>query len=166
MPYLSRSKRATQQYAAALARDITGSYEVKLRKSEGAAVVALEGELGAGKTAFAQGFAAALGVKERVLSPTFIMMNIYDLPRPRNRKAGARPRYRHFVHIDCYRIGSPDELLHLGLAAILKDPDAIVLIEWADRIKKLLPPETVWMRFVHGGKSNERVIEASRSKFI
>jgi len=168
MVFLSHSKQATQKYAAGLARVMRGSYEVKLRKTP--KIIALEGDLGAGKTTFVQGFTRALGIKERVASPTFILMNIYELPRlvghPKMSLRGAQATkqsrsvcFKHLVHIDCYRIESPDELLHLALDKILKDPEAIVLIEWADRIRALLPEETIWIQFRHGKAVNERIIE-------
>ena len=121
----------------------------------GAMVIALEGDLGAGKTTFAQGFARALGVKENVLSPTFVLLKIYELRQEtRNKRQG----FKYFIHIDCYRIQNPKDLIHLGLKDILKDRDAIVLIEWADRIKKILPRDTIRIRFVHGAEDNKRHI--------
>ncbi len=82
-------------------------------------------------------------------------MKIYDLKREaRSKKQG----FKYLVHIDCYRIKSPNDLLHLGMKDILKDRDAIVLIEWADRIKKLLSRDAVWLQFKHGKEHHERRI--------
>ena len=67
----------------------------------------------------------------------------------------------HFVHIDAYRLDSLAEARRLGLKDILKDRDAIVVIEWADRIRKLIPRGAIWLRFTHGKRSLERVIKGS-----
>lgn len=141
---VSRSAEETKKIAGILAKEILAS------KRNSAAIIALEGNLGAGKTTFAQGFADALGVKEKVLSPTFVLLKIY-----KTRKA----KCAHLAHLDCYRIGSPKELLHLGLKEIIKDKDAIILIEWADRIRKLLPRDTIWIHFLYGRNIHERVLQ-------
>ncbi len=112
-------------------------------------VVALVGELGAGKTTFAQGFAHALGVKEKIQSPTFVLLKIYKI------KKGT---VRHLVHIDCYRINSPKDMLHLGFKNLLRDKDAIIVIEWAERVRRLLPKHTRWIKFQHGRYPRERLI--------
>lgn len=112
-------------------------------------IIALTGELGSGKTTFAQGFARALGIKERIQSPTFVLLKIYKI------KKGTK---KHFIHADCYRIDSPRDLLHVGFKKLLQDKDAIILIEWADRIRGLLPKTALWVKFRHGKKSHERII--------
>lgn len=116
-----------------------------------ALVVALEGDLGAGKTTFVQGFARALGITENVLSPTFVLMKVYTLP------AKCRP-LRHLIHIDCYRLDSPKDILHLGFRELLKDKDAVILIEWADRIRTLIPKDSIWVTFEHGRLSSNRTL--------
>lgn len=140
----TKSARETQRVAALLVGELRRCHLHK------AMVIALTGELGAGKTTFVQGFAQALGVKENVLSPTFVLMKIYPL---------ARKRFRRLAHIDCYRLASPNDLSHLGFKQILKDKDAIVLIEWAERVKKLVPRGAIWIRFRHSGHPHKRVIE-------
>lgn len=165
------SAKETQKIARMLAEEL-----LRAPRRRGARVVALKGDLGAGKTTFAQGFAAGLGVKENVLSPTFVLMKIYPLGATTHDKRntvhdkrrttndtkrtikGKHRGFKHFIHIDCYRLASPRDLAHLGFKEILKDKDAIILIEWADRIKKILPPDAIWLRFTHGAKQNERCI--------
>lgn len=134
----------TKKIASRLAREISSA------RSDHARVIALCGNLGAGKTTFAQGFARALGVKMPVTSPTFVLMKIYALEKKKYLK--------HLVHIDAYRIESAAELEHLGFRELLNDKDAVILIEWADRIKKLLSKDTMWITFAHGKKMNERSI--------
>jgi tRNA threonylcarbamoyladenosine biosynthesis protein TsaE len=123
---------------------------LKEKRGAGAAVLALEGDLGAGKTTFAQAFAKALGIKSHVTSPTFLIIRSYKL-KTKN--------YKLFHHIDAYRLRSPEELLDLGFADLLKNPENIILIEWADKIKDLLPADARWLRFIHGNKEGERKIE-------
>lgn len=98
-------------------------------------LIALQGDLGAGKTALTQGIAAGLGITARVTSPTFILINRYPTA------SGAE-----LVHIDCYRLGETRtdptlEAAALGLEEILADEQAIVVIEWAERIADLLPDD-------------------------
>ena len=142
---ITRSARETQRFAAVLAKGIAA------KSSEKARVIALNGNLGAGKTTFAQGFAAALGITDRIQSPTFVLMKIYSLKRKKNLK--------HLIHIDAYRIEKLREIEHLGLRELLNDKDAVILIEWADRIKKVLPKDTMWVEFEHGKKTNERTLK-------
>lgn len=148
---ISTSADTTKKIASQLAMDIAAT------QSDHARVIALSGNLGGGKTTFAQGFAQALGVKMPVTSPTFVLMKIYALEKKKYLK--------HLVHIDAYRIDSPQELEHLGFRELLNDKDAVILIEWADRIKKLLPKDTTWITFEHGKKMNERSIMISKQRF-
>lgn len=97
------------------------------RVRPGSLVIYLEGELGAGKTTFARGFLAGLGHAGRVPSPTYTLIEPYDVPG-----------YRVF-HIDLYRIRDPRELADLGLAE-LTDPGAIALVEWPEQGVGHLPP--------------------------
>lgn len=156
---ITKSAPETKKFAARLARLVRPPK-----------VIALEGDLGAGKTTFTQGFARALGIKERIQSPTFVLMKVYSgyssSSSRRYRRKSSRLRsnskttkFKHLVHIDCYRLASPRDLAHLGFKNLLKDKDAIILIEWAERIKKLLPRRTLRIKFRHGEKSTSRVIE-------
>lgn len=90
-------------------------------------VVGLTGDLGAGKTRFVQGAAAALEVGEPVVSPTFMLVRVYD---------GHVPVY----HVDAYRLRGPAELEDLGLEEVLP-ADAVAFVEWADRVAGALPPD-------------------------
>ncbi|MEK7546020.1 MAG: tRNA (adenosine(37)-N6)-threonylcarbamoyltransferase complex ATPase subunit type 1 TsaE [Patescibacteria group bacterium] len=135
--YETKTAAETRKIAAALAK-----------RMKGGEVVALIGNLGTGKTTFAQAFAKALGVKERVQSPTFIFMHEHRLKR----KNG--PKY--FVHADAYR-GGVAELRSIGIEEYFGRPDAVVLIEWADRVKELLPKKRVTVRLKHLGGDRREV---------
>ena len=100
--------------------------------SEGA-VVALSGDLGAGKTTFTQGVLRACGAQPPYTSPTFTIMKEYLTP-------GAR--YARVVHCDAYRITAPD-MLALGWEELVVAHDTLVVVEWSERIASLLPRDAV-----------------------
>ena len=133
-----------------------------------ACVIALSGDLGSGKTTFTQGFGRALGIKQRMVSPTFVLLKRYDIVPPRTRKKQTikNPSHPYLVHIDCYRIKKAHDLVQLGIKDILSDPAAIVLIEWAERVKKLIPNNAIAIRFKHGKIINERIIEIHHGKTV
>ena len=111
-------------------------------------MVALQGELGSGKTTFIQGLGEALGIKEKILSPTFVIMKHFNILT-----------FKHFnnlYHLDCYRLESAKDLAELGLVEILAGKNNLVVIEWAERIASILPVDTVWLVFKHkGGETRE-----------
>lgn len=133
LKYKTNSFEETQKVAEDLAKKI-----LKNKPSRQAFVIALEGELGAGKTSFVQGFSKGFGIKEKITSPTF---NIY-----KNYKLQAK-NYKLFYHFDCYRIERPEEILALGFKEIISNPQNIVAIEWPEKIKKVLPKNTYWLFF-------------------
>ncbi|KKS14020.1 MAG: hypothetical protein UU70_C0001G0009 [Candidatus Yanofskybacteria bacterium GW2011_GWA1_41_6] len=135
MEFLSKSVKKTQRIAADLAQKI-----IKTKKS---AVIALEGELGAGKTVFVKGFAKALGIKSKIKSPTFVLMK----------------KYKVLYHLDCYRVGNHKDLKIPELKEILdmSHNHDIVLIEWAERVKEILPKKHITVHIDHISK-NERKI--------
>lgn len=141
---ITKSKFQTQKFSAKMAKHI-------LKKGPGkrASVLALSGDLGAGKTTFTQGFIKALGVKNNVTSPTFLIVRRYEL--------SALP-YKNVFHFDLYRIHSIGELAPLHFKKIMSDPQNIVLIEWPERIGKSLPKSAHWIYFKHGKNQKERII--------
>ena len=108
----------------------------------------MEGELGTGKTTFVKGFSKALGVKEKVLSPTFVLIHRHKIE-----KSGFKKLY----HIDAYRLKSGKDLLKLGVREIFENPENIVLIEWADRVKKTVPKNAIWIHFDHLGVDKRKI---------
>jgi tRNA threonylcarbamoyladenosine biosynthesis protein TsaE len=133
--FLSTSPLATQKFGEKLAGKI-----LKRKEKDRAAVLGLIGELGGGKTTFLQGFSRGLGVKEKILSPTFIILRKSEIQNPKQ-------SYKYFYHIDCYRIQKSKELLDLGFKEIISDPRNIVAVEWADRVRKIMPKDTIWIEF-------------------
>ncbi len=119
---------------------------------ERARVVALCGDLGAGKTTFTQGFLKQIGVKRRIISPTFLIIRPYKIKAKNFNRA---------FHIDCYRLNKASEIINLGLKEILKDPKHIVLIEWPELVKKYLPKEARWIKIGHPEKGTQRKVSVS-----
>lgn len=95
-------------------------------------VICLDGDLGVGKTVFAQGFAEGLGIEGPVASPTFTIVQSYS--------RGRLPLY----HMDVYRLEDEDELEAVGGSEML-DGDGVCLVEWGSRTAGLMPPETMWI---------------------
>ena len=139
---LSDSSLQTEQLGKKLAKEILKS---SLRKR--ATIIGLEGDLGGGKTTFLQGFARGLGIKKKITSPTFVIM----------RKFQVSGKFQAFYHIDCYRIEKQEELLTLGFEKIISDPKNIICIEWADKVKKILPEQTLWIKFKFKDKNKREI---------
>lgn len=117
-------------------------------------VVCLEGDLGAGKTTFTQGLAAALGVKGRVTSPTFCIVQEHR---------GGR---NFLVHMDLYRLNGEDDVVAIGWEDYLAE-GAILAVEWPERAGGLIPPDARHVRFFHAGEEKRKVaIDAEQIKEI
>mgnify|MGYP001603776490 CR=1 FL=1 len=152
--FKTENKVQTAKLGELLAKTIVSSPPVSLPVT-----IALIGELGSGKTTFAQGFAQGLGIHERILSPTFILMRRHAF------KGGkSKSNFQNFFHFDLYRLNSKRELKALGWKKVFLDRQAIILIEWADRIKRFLPSKTLLIHFSHK-KPDERVITFSEQNF-
>lgn len=136
----SNSENDTKKIACGLAD--------KLLKTGG--TVALIGELGAGKTTFTKFFAGYLGIKENVISPTFILQREYKIPNSK----------KILFHLDLYRLESEKDSTQLGLNELF-GTENIILIEWADKIKNQLPKKSILINFK---KVSENSREISISK--
>jgi tRNA threonylcarbamoyladenosine biosynthesis protein TsaE len=141
--FLTKSAKETQKIGADFALRL-GSGQVK-RKS--AIVIGLEGDLGSGKTTFLQGFAKGLGIKEKILSPTFVIMKRFKMSGGKN-----------FIHIDTYRINQPEEILEIGFEDIIGNPKNIVAVEWPEKIKKYLPEDAIIIKFKFIEKEKREII--------
>jgi len=179
------SPAETKKFAKSLTRQILRS-----SSQENAFIIGLVGELGSGKTCFLQGFACGLGISERILSPTYLIMRKHQIPNSLNclcgnykkrsdwfqlqtnsksqilnpeRRLKSRIVFKSFFHIDAYRIKDPKELLDLGFANIIKNPENIVAIEWADRIEKILPQNTILLKFKVLGNKKRRILVKNKN---
>lgn len=114
-------------------------------------VIALEGDLGTGKTTFVKGLAQGLGIDANVVSPTFILMGTY---KSNSKLKSQNSKVLH--HIDPYRLDDPMDV-KADLEELLKEKNAVIAIEWADKVKKILPDTAIWIKQAHK-KKNERDI--------
>lgn len=138
MKFLLKHTKATNELASLLAEVVRES-----PLSTHARVIALSGELGSGKTTFAQSFARALGVRKRLLSPTFALRTIH---KTKNKV------YPILEHYDWYRLKGTKELTPTGWKEALKDPKRILLVEWPQRAHKALPKEYILVKLAHTSK--------------
>ena len=141
--YLTTNQLQTKKLGEKFAKKI-----LKTKPREKSFVLGLEGDLGGGKTTFLQGFAKGLGIKEKILSSTFLIMRKFEI---RNSK------FENFIHIDCYRIKKPKEILALGFKEIISNPQNIVAVEWAGRIKKILPKNSLILKFQFLNKNSRKI---------
>lgn len=124
--YLLKEKQETKAFGAFVAKELLPS-----------AVLALYGDLGAGKTTFVQGLAEALGIVEPVQSPTFILLNVYE----------------KLAHFDLYRLKNGSDFMSLGFCEYFEEP-LICAIEWPEKIVSFLPQNTIHIHFEYkdGGR--------------
>ena len=129
--------------------------EHRTQNTEHSNRLALTGDLGSGKTTFLQGFASGLGIEQRVISPTFIIMRKYKI----SPNTIHRSQYTDFYHIDLYRLEKnvESEAKNLGIEEIWNDSRNIVAIEWAEKIKDLIPKSATWIIFENLGGEKRRI---------
>ena len=132
--FITRSPEETEALGARLAGAL-----------EPGAVVAFTGDLGAGKTAFVRGLARGLGIRDRVTSPTFTIVNEYE--------GGRLPLF----HFDLYRLGCADELFDIGWEDYLAR-GGVCAVEWSERMEELLEPGTIRVDLRRGEDESRRVI--------
>jgi tRNA threonylcarbamoyladenosine biosynthesis protein TsaE len=144
MEVVTKSAQETQKLGEKIAN--------KLKKSASQRIFALYGELGSGKTTFIQGLAKGLGIKERILSPTFVMIRQYQI-------TNNELLITNFYHVDLYRVESEKDARGLGLKEIWPNPENIVAIEWAEKIKKILPKKRteIYFESLEGNKRRIRI---------
>ena len=136
LPFRSNCADDTEAFAAAMARSLPKG-----------TVIALHGDLGAGKTVFARGFARGLGVQEPVSSPTFTLVQEYPF------SGGI------LYHLDLYRINDSAAALAFGVDEFLYDKSAFALVEWPERVADILPPETIHLKLTPLEAEGARRIE-------
>ncbi len=119
---------------------------------QNAQIIALYGDLGSGKTTFVQGFAQGLGIKKKIISPTFIIVRTYEIDFGRKDL-----RFKNFYHIDLYRIKDEHDIEGLGLSEIMSDPENIVAIEWPEKIENLLPDKRISISFEYLDSNGRRI---------
>ena len=137
---LSKSPQETLDLARSVARHLPKG-----------SIVCLHGDLGAGKTTFVKGMVRALGFDpDNVTSPTFVLMNIYE---------GKRPVY----HFDLYRLEKPDDIRQIGYDEFLYG-SGISVVEWAERLGELYPPQFLKIELRHKGESAREIVMEARGR--
>lgn len=135
MEITTKSSNETQKLAVDFAKRLKGGE-----------VLGLKGDLGSGKTTFVQGLAKGLGVKERIMSPTFVILNLHQ--------AGKGLELAHF---DLYRLNNEADLEGIGATDYLGKKNIISVIEWAEKAKKILPKNTIWINFEHIDENRRKI---------
>lgn len=132
---LSNSEKETEKVGFELARSIAAG-----------SVVTLNGDLGAGKTVFARGFARGLGIAEAVSSPTYTIAQEYQLPDG-----------KRLYHLDLYRISSPEAGLAFGVDEFFDDPNGYALVEWPEQIGDVIPDDAIKVTIKHIDSSTREI---------
>lgn len=146
--YVAENLLATRKFARQIALNFKGGE-----------VIGLIGELGAGKTTLVQFLAQALGIKETVNSPTFVLLKIYQIPKSKKQKIPKyqRSNIKYLIHVDAYRLNNAEELKNIGLSEYLGRPDTVVVIEWADKVKEILPEKAMMIVIKEGQQEGQRI---------
>lgn len=175
MKFISHSEKQTLNFAQKVAK-----------KLKGGDVLALSGDLGSGKTVFAKGLAEAFGI-DCAHSPTFVLMHIHkinskflipnskQIPKSKIQKLKSKiqnltttnhqlpttnQQPKTLCHIDAYRLKDGNSLLEIGADEYIGNPEVITVIEWAEKVKKIMPKNTKWIFFKHHPKKeNWRIIK-------
>lgn len=135
--------------------DLIRTVLAQLEPKNSATLVALSGELGAGKTTFVQTLAKELGVEEVVQSPTYVLMKRYDI---------SYRNFKHLIHIDAYRLNGAKEFEALKPEQFFNDPTNLVCIEWPERAEGALPKPDLTIKFSsEGAAEGERFIEIEKA---
>lgn len=136
-----------------------------LPEKKQATIVALQGNLGSGKTTFTQTCARALGITETLTSPTFVLLKRYPFllqdPAEENNvslsQSLAGDQNMNFIHIDAYRIEDPQELAVLGWSELIQNPSNLIFIEWPEKVAPLLPDDIINVHFEFIDETTRRI---------
>ncbi len=113
-------------------------------------IISLVGELGVGKTMFVKGLAKGLKIKQNIDSPSFVLMKNYKVNNQ---------FIKNFIHIDCYYINNPKEILSIGIEEWLNRDDTFITIEWANKIRTFLPKKIIYVKINYNKEKNNRTIK-------
>ncbi|MFA6495413.1 MAG: tRNA (adenosine(37)-N6)-threonylcarbamoyltransferase complex ATPase subunit type 1 TsaE [Candidatus Paceibacterota bacterium] len=144
----SSSSTLTQRLGAVYAQHVVATQKKR------PIIIFLQGDLGSGKTTFVRGFLKNFGVTPRGASPTFVLVKHYSI-----RRRGMRAK--DIYHYDAYRLSSSRDLAVLGFADVAHNPEAIVLIEWPEKISGYGVRATYRVRFTYGDAPHERLLSFS-----
>ncbi|MCR4281322.1 MAG: tRNA (adenosine(37)-N6)-threonylcarbamoyltransferase complex ATPase subunit type 1 TsaE [Candidatus Kaiserbacteria bacterium] len=134
------------EYLGKLAGEFAGNLAPK---GNGATVVALSGDLGAGKTAFAKALAREFGIEEDVTSPTYVIEKIY---------APTKGPFSRFIHIDAYRLNGAHDLDVLGWRELLADSGNLIILEWPERVEGVIPKDAIKVELEFVDEQTRKII--------
>lgn len=117
-------------------------------KLEDGDVLMLSGDLGAGKTTFVQGIAKGLKIKDRILSPTFVLVRNHEVDSE---------KFNNLNHIDLYRIEGQEDLEKFGISEFIFSENSVTIIEWADKLKNFNPKKGYKINFVYKGENKREI---------
>ncbi|MDO8560916.1 MAG: tRNA (adenosine(37)-N6)-threonylcarbamoyltransferase complex ATPase subunit type 1 TsaE [bacterium] len=143
---ITKNSEETKKISGIILKKLLSQKELKR-----AGIVALSGELGSGKTTLVQGLARLMGVKEKIHSPTFVFMKIYKV-FPKKKLL-----WKNLVHIDAYRFRGAKEAEILGVKEIFKNRQNLVVIEWPEKLGRLIPKNALWIEFLHRGENHRHI---------
>jgi tRNA threonylcarbamoyladenosine biosynthesis protein TsaE len=146
MKYLIENEKDLEK----LAEDIL--FLVTEKKYNHATVLALQGDLGAGKTTFTKSLARILGITDSVTSPTFVIQKTFSIS-----EAFSKNIFAQLIHIDSYRLDLSAELAHLGWHDLLNQKENLIVVEWPERIADILPKQYVLLKFAHVDETTREV---------
>lgn len=150
MEIISHSLVETADFASRILVELADK-----RRTNQATLVGLSGDLGSGKTTFTQAVARALGITGRVTSPTFVIMKKYQGLTLLEAKESP---WKNLIHIDCYRLESQKDLLHLGWKEIVADKNNLILVEWPERVGELISSPTLKIKFEVINETTRKII--------
>lgn len=138
MKIITNSEKETIRFASKFAGSLKGGE-----------VLCLVGDLGSGKTAFTKGLAKGLGVKNIITSPTFVLMKNYNIV--------GKKAIKRVAHIDAYRLSDGGDLEAIGATDFFDDKNCVTVIEWADRVRDIWPPDAIRIEFETLGEKKRRI---------
>jgi tRNA threonylcarbamoyladenosine biosynthesis protein TsaE len=121
---------------------------IQSKKENRATIIALSGDLGAGKTTLVQSLAKQLGITEHLQSPTFVILKSYQL---------SATSYKLFTHIDAYRLNSKEELEKLNWQEYANNPDNLICIEWPEQVEGLLSEDILCVSLEHVSEQERKI---------
>ena len=136
---ISNSEKETFNFAKNFAKQLKGGE-----------IIELYGNLGAGKTIFTKGLAFGIGIREVVNSPTFVIMKIYKIKKKYY-------KIKNLVHIDAYRINSDEDVVDIGIKEYFNRDDTIIIIEWAENIKKIILQKSIKIKIKIIDKNTRKI---------
>ena len=128
----------------------TIEYGLKFAKTlKGGEIIGLVGDLGGGKTTFVKGLAEGLKVAETINSPTFVILKVYP--------GKISDKKIEFIHVDAYRAESIEDIKSVGIEDYFDRDDVVVVVEWAEKIREILPKKTKYIHFEHISQDSRRI---------